>query len=82
MSLKPIFDYLRKNLLGKISFYQGEINNDAVNASKNLIPGEVLLFENIRFFKEEESNEETFAKKLSDLGDIFINEAFSCIGLK
>ena len=43
MSLTPIYDYLRKNLLGNISFYQGEINNDAVNASKNLIPGEVLL---------------------------------------
>ena len=78
MSLKPISDYLRKNLLGNISFYQGEINNDAVNASKNLIPGEVLLIENIRFFKEEENDDENFAKNLSKLGDFYINEAFSC----
>jgi len=78
MSLKPIYDYLRKNLLGNISFYQGEINNDAVNASKNLIPGEVLLMENIRFFKEEENDDENFAKNLSKLGDFYINEAFSC----
>ena len=78
MSLKPIYDYLRKNLLGNISFYQGEINNDAVNASKNLIPGEVLLIENIRFFKEEENDDENFAKNLSKLGDFYINEAFSC----
>ena len=75
MSLKPIYDYLRKNLLGNISFYQGEINNDAVNASKNLIPGEVLLIENIRFFKEEENDDENFAKNLSKLDshlDIFL----------
>ena len=78
MSLKPIFDYLQKNLRGKISFYQGEINNDAVNASKNLMPGEVLLMENIRFFKEEENDDENFAKNLSKLGDFYINEAFSC----
>ena len=78
MSLKPIFDYLQKNLLGKISFYQGKIDNDAVNASKNLMPGEVLLIENIRFFKEEENDDENFAKNLSKLGDFYINEAFSC----
>ena len=78
MSLKPIFDYLQKNLIGKISFYQGEIDNDAVNASKNLMPGEVLLMENIRFFKEEENDDENFAKNLSKLGDFYINEAFSC----
>ena len=67
MSLKPIFDYLQKNLIGKISFYQGEIDSDAVNASKNLMPGEVLLMENIRFFKEEENDDENFAKSLSKL---------------
>ncbi len=78
MSLKPIFDYLQKNLGGKISFYQGEIDDDAVNASKNLMPGEVLLIENIRFFKEEENDDENFAKNLSKLGDFYINEAFSC----
>ena len=78
MSLKPIFDYLQKNLIGKISFYQGEIDNEAVNASKNLMPGEVLLMENIRFFKEEENDDENFAKNLSKLGDFYINEAFSC----
>ncbi len=78
MSLKPIFDYLQINLRGKISFYQGEINNDAVNASKSLMPGEVLLIENIRFFEEEENDDENFAKNLSKLGDFYINEAFSC----
>ena len=78
LSLKPIFNYLEKKLNGKIYFYQKKIDSKAVDASNKLKPGEVLLFENIRFFKEEESDEETFAKNLSRLGDIYINEAFSC----
>ena len=78
LSLKPIFNYLEKKLNGKIYFYQEKIDSKAVDASNKLKPGEVLLFENIRFFKEEESDEETFAKNLSRLGDIYINEAFSC----
>jgi len=78
LSLKPIFNYLEKKLNGKIYFYQKKIDSKAVDASNKLKPGEVLLFENIRFFKEEEGDEETFAKNLSRLGDIYINEAFSC----
>ena len=78
LSLNPIFDYFKKNLKEKIYFYQNDLDNNAVEASNKLASGEVLLFENIRFFKEEETNEESFAKKLAGLGDIFINEAFSC----
>ena len=78
LSLKPIFNYLEKKLNGKIYFYQKKIDSKALDASNKLKPGEVLLFENIRFFKEEEGDEETFAKNLSRLGDIYINEAFSC----
>ena len=78
LSLKPIFNYLEKKLNGKIYFYQEKIDSKAVDASNKLKPGEVLLFENILFFKEEEDDEETFAKNLSRLGDIYINEAFSC----
>ena len=78
LSLKPIFNYLEKKLNGKIYFYQEKIDYKAIDASNKLKPGEVLLFENIRFFKEEEGDEETFAKNLSRLGDIYINEAFSC----
>ena len=78
LSLKPIFNYLEKKLNGKIYFYKEKIDSKAVDASNKLKPGEVLLFENIRFFKEEEDDEETFAKNLSGLGDIYINESFSC----
>ncbi len=78
MSLKPIFNYLEKKLKGKIYFYQKKINAEAIKVSNSLKPGEVLLVENIRFFKEEENDDENFAKNLSKLGDIYINEAFSC----
>ena len=78
LSLEPIFNYLKKKLNGKIYFYKHKIDNAAIQASNKLKPGEVLLIENIRFFKQEEDDEEVFAKNLSKLGDIFINEAFSC----
>ena len=78
LSLKPIFNYLEKKLNGKIYFYQEKIDDKAIEASNKLKPGEILLIENIRFFKEEEGDEESFAKNLAKLGDIFINEAFSC----
>ena len=78
LSLKPILNYLEKKLNGKIYFYEKNIDEKAIDASNKLKPGEVLLVENIRFFKEEESDEENFSKNLSRLGDIYINEAFSC----
>ena len=77
-SLKPIFNYLEKKLSGKIYFYEDKIDEKAIKASKKLKPGEILLLENIRFFQEEENDDENFAKNLSKLGDLFINEAFSC----
>ena len=78
LSLKPIYDYLEKNLNGKIYFYKDKIDDKAVLASNKLKSGEVLLVENIRFFKEEEEDEEIFSKNLAKLGHIYINEAFSC----
>ena len=78
LSLKPIFEYLKKKGNYNISFYKGKINNEAVEFTKKLKSGSFVLFENIRFYKEEEANEEIFAKNLAKLGDLFINEAFSC----
>ena len=52
---------------------RGEI---ATNAAKNLNPGEVLLLENLRFYAEEEAGDESFAKELASLGDIYVNDAF------
>ena len=78
MSLNPIFNYLQKSLNSKVYFYKDKIDQNAIDASYNLKQGEVLLIENIRFFKEEEDDDENFAKSLSKLGDFYINEAFSC----
>ena len=52
---------------------RGEI---AINAANNLKPGQVLLLENLRFYAEEEAGDETFAKELASLGDIYVNDAF------
>ena len=78
LSLSPIFRYLKRKIDSKIFFYNGEINEEAKDKSKKLKKGEILFLENIRFFKEEEENDEKFSKKLSQLGDIYINDAFSC----
>lgn len=44
--------------------------------ANNLEPGQILLLENLRFHKEEEANDEGFAKSLAKLGDIYVNDAF------
>ena len=59
-------------------FYTGEINDELKAKCSYLKNSEVLLIENIRFFKEETDNEENFSKKIGKLGDIYINDAFSC----
>lgn len=52
------------------------IGQQAHDLSSNLKPGEVLLLENLRFYKEEEKGDEAFAKKLSELGNVYVNDAF------
>lgn len=52
---------------------RGEV---ATTAANDLKPGEVLLLENLRFYAEEEAGDETFAKELASLGDIYVNDAF------
>ncbi|MDQ6756081.1 MAG: phosphoglycerate kinase, partial [Bacteroidota bacterium] len=77
-SLKHLVSHLQQ-LLGnetKVLFAKDCIGEDAINKSKNLQPGEVLLLENLRFYKEEEKGDEGFAEKLSRLGDVYVNDAF------
>ena len=59
-----------------VLFANNCIGEQAVNLSGNLKPGEVLLLENLRFYKEEEKGDERFAKNLSELGDVYVNDAF------
>ena len=78
LSLLPIYKYLKEKLNTNMYFYTGEINDDVKTKSSYLKNGEVLLVENIRFFKEETENDEEFSKKLGELGEIYVNDAFSC----
>ncbi len=52
------------------------IGDEPKNAIANLAPGGIVLLENVRFYKEEEANDEGFAKKLSELADVYVNDAF------
>jgi phosphoglycerate kinase len=75
-SLKHVVDHLSK-LLGKpVSFAADCIGDVAKNAADALKAGEVLLLENLRFYKEEEKGDEEFAKKLSANGNFYVNDAF------
>ena len=77
-SLKHLVNHLQK-LLGndtKVLFANDSIGDDAISKAKDLKPGEVLLLENLRFYKEEEKGDESFAEKLSKLGDVYVNDAF------
>jgi phosphoglycerate kinase len=79
MSLKLLVEPLAHALGKKVAFADdcvGAVAEDAVRALK---PGDVLLLENLRFHKEEEKNDKAFVDKLSVLGDIYINDAFSAV---
>ncbi|MDC6482416.1 phosphoglycerate kinase [Pelagibacteraceae bacterium] len=78
LSLLPIYKHLKEKLNTNIYFYTGEINDELNAKCSYLKNSEVLLLENIRFFKEEMDNEENFSKKIGKLGDLYINDAFSC----
>ena len=78
LSLLPIYKYLRGKLNTNMYFYTGEINNEVKTKCSYLKEGEILLIENIRFFKKETENDKSFSKKLGELGEMYINNAFSC----
>jgi len=75
-SLKHIVKHLSRLLDIEVQFANDSIGEQAVQKAKALKPGEVLLLENLRFYKEEEKGDEAFAEKLSKLGDVYVNDAF------
>lgn len=75
-SLKPVADHL-SNILGlEVKFASNCIGSATENLANNLVDGEVLLLENLRFYKEETAGDVDFAKSLSVLGDIYVHDAF------
>ena len=75
-SLKHIVSKTEEVLGVPVKFASDCIGSIAENAAADLKPGEVLLLENLRFYKEEEAGDVEFSKKLASLGDIYVNDAF------
>ena len=78
LTLEPIAKKLSILLDQKVIFLNEIIGPKVIEKSKKISNGEILLLENLRFNKEEEENSKNFAKELSKIGDIYVNEAFSC----
>lgn len=76
MSLSHIVGKVSEVLGVQIKFVENCVGEEVKKKVNELQNGEVLLLENLRFHKEEENGDETFAKELADLGDIYINDAF------
>ena len=78
LSIKPIYENLKKKLNKKIKLISQNIfklkkDNLFINSEY-----EIAFLENIRFYEEEEKNDTNFSKHLASLGDLFVNDAFSC----
>lgn len=79
MSLAPIVNKISEELGGMhVGFALDVIGKSTRSKVASLKPGEVILLENVRFHIGEEQNDEVFAKEIASLGDIYVNDAFSC----
>jgi phosphoglycerate kinase len=75
-SLRHLIKHLSELLGVDVQFANDCIGQEAVDKAAALKPGQVLLLENLRFYKQEEKGDEAFAEKLSKLGDVYVNDAF------
>ncbi len=75
-SLKHIISTLESKLGTSVKFAPDCIGSEAMQLASGLKGGEVLLLENLRFYKEEEKGDEGFAQKLANLADVYVNDAF------
>ena len=78
LSLEPICQELENKLRKKVKLITENIKNIKNKDFFNDFKEEILILENIRFYSEEEENDNRFAKLISNLGDIYVNDAFSC----
>lgn len=75
-SLKHIVNKVSEVIGKPVQFANDCIGIEAVEMAKNLKKGEVLLLENLRYYKEEEAGDVEFSQKLAQLGDVYVNDAF------
>jgi len=78
MSLEPISEKLSLLLNKKVHFYKESLSKNTLSNINKISNGTIVMLENIRFNEGEELNNKEFSKKMSELGDIYINDAFSC----
>jgi 3-phosphoglycerate kinase len=76
-SLAPIGEYLSRALNRPVKFLGDCIGKRVEDEVERMKPKEIILLENVRFYREEKENNQEFAKKLANLGEVFINDAFS-----
>lgn len=76
-SLSPVVPRLNELLNTDVIFSHDAFGENTVERVAKMKNGEIMLLENLRFYPEEENGDEEFAKKLADLGDIYINDAFA-----
>lgn len=75
-SLRHILSHLSQSLSKPVQFAGDCMGEETAAACKNLKVGEVLLLENLRFYKQEEKGDETFARTLASYADVYVNDAF------
>jgi phosphoglycerate kinase len=75
-ALKHLIKHLSELLGTEVQFANDCIGQEAIDKAATLKPGQVLLLENLRFYKQEEKGDEAFAEKLSKHGDVYVNDAF------
>ena len=75
-SLKHIVSKVEEVLGRKVTFVNDSVGADVEKVVADAKAGDVILLENLRFYKEEEAGDEAFAEKLSKLGDVYVNDAF------
>ena len=75
-SLEPIIEYLEDNFNTYVHFSEDCISEKSIKTSKEMLPKEIHLLENLRFYKEEKLGNKDFAYKLANHGDVYVNDAF------
>src|SRR6185503_7858471 len=75
-SLKPVAEHLSSLLSKPVAFASDCVGEEAESAVAAMQDGDILLLENLRFHKEEEKNDEGFARQLASLCDVYVNDAF------
>ena len=78
MSLEPISKKISEFLNKEVLFDKNQINENTISKINKISNGSIMMLENIRFNEGEEINDKKFSKKIASLGDIYINDAFSC----